>query len=118
MQRIKGKRELQQQSRILWVGKQEDMAGHAARCALHENMYRPQIGRQTHAFDLCQATVKEEGRMWTVLGWQQEKLRLQGQHEEEGKKDADGDLDANKSEALLWKAFLKKKRFVTLNYYL
>lgn len=50
-------------------------------------MYRPQIGRQTHAFDLCQATVKEEGRMWTGLGRQREKLRLQGQHEEEGKKE-------------------------------
>lgn len=50
-------------------------------------MYRPRIGRQTHAFDLCQATIKEEGRMWTVLGRQQEELRLQGQHEEEGKKE-------------------------------
>lgn len=64
--------------------------------------------------------------MWTVLGRQQEKLRLQGQREEEGKKETMLMQTALRMpisllcyEKLVFFTFYRPSgRFVTLNYYL
>lgn len=53
----KGKWELQQQSRVLWVGEgKKKMGAHERKTCIGLGW-----GGKTHAFKLCQATVRDEG---------------------------------------------------------